>query len=123
MDTVWQEAAEDERLPFGNLLVCPDQDILNHMFRNHVKILPKSFNDQHHLDEQGSAGSLIVHYIWMKPWDVRYTGKLGVLYWENARNAGRRFSYIKYRARRFVYLAKTEYVPALRRKFGRKHQS
>ena len=100
---------------FSALLTCPDQDILNYMFRDRAKILPKWYNDQHHLDEQGSRDSLIVHYIWMKPWDARYSGKLGDLYWENAKKAGFSASRLRYRARRFWHIAKTEYLPRIKR--------
>lgn len=79
-----------------------DQDVLNCLLKNHIKLCSQEYNTQTYPFDQCSlsdikAAAVVIHYTGLpKPWSPDYNGTLDYLYWKNALNAGFTEDYLDY---------------------------
>lgn len=108
---------------FNDILVCPDQDILNYVLGKNFLDLPIYYNYQHHTDgDCDETKGMILHYIWKKPWNSDYPGYLDKPFWDNAVSCGFKREYKKYRIGKKAAYLKGDLLPAVtsRLKRGKK---
>lgn len=71
-----------------------DQDVLNCLLKNHIKLCSQEYNTQTYSFDQYSLSDIkdtavVIHYTGLpKPWSPEYNGTLDYLYWKNSLNAG-----------------------------------
>ena len=98
---------------YNDILRCPDQDILNCVLGKKCLILSDRYNDQCHMEAGCRAeNSLILHYIWKKPWNADYPGYLDKPFWKEAVACGFEKEYRKYKRQRKMNFYKNELIPA-----------
>lgn len=84
-----------------------DQDVLNCLLKNHIKLCGQEYNTQTYPFDQSSLSDIkdaavVIHYTGLpKPWSPEYNGTLDYLYWKNALNAGFTQDYQDYWEKKF----------------------
>lgn len=106
---------------YNDILKCPDQDVLNCVLGTKCLELPVYYNYQHHneIDCDAKEG-MILHYIWKKPWNVDYPGKLEKPFWDEAVACGFSREYKVFKRKRKMLFYKNELIPAVFSKLTRK---
>ena len=84
-----------------------DQDVLNCLLKNHIKLCSQEYNTQTYPFDQSSLSDIkdtavVIHYTGLpKPWSPEYNGTLDYLYWKNSLNAGFTQDYQDYWEKKF----------------------
>lgn len=88
-------------LAYQDVLVFPDQDILNLLYTGRVKMVEYRFNYQILLDVRPSdvrqRGAVVLHFVGsVKPWHPNYVGKCESFYWDYALRRGQYVNWLKF---------------------------
>ncbi|MDD5923974.1 MAG: glycosyltransferase family 8 protein [Clostridia bacterium] len=72
---------------YSDHLVCPDQDVINHVLGNKTLIIDEKYNYQGHMTQR-VEDTFITHFIYKKPWNIDYYGFCDDVFWKYAQDIG-----------------------------------